>query len=64
MAQNGDAVYKLLKTNCCEAYTPTHKKEYAEVQALARNKKETLQLHCHGTGASYFQKLKDRKFSY
>ena len=39
MAQNSESVYKLLN-QLLEAYTPTAQKEYAEVQALARNKKK------------------------
>ena len=35
MAQNSESVYKLLD-QLLEAYTPTAKQEYAEVQALAR----------------------------
>lgn len=64
MAQNSDAVYKLLN-QLLDAYTPTARQEYAEVQALARQEQE------QGEGftlmpwdwAYYSHKLKDRKFN-
>ena len=62
MAQNSDAVYKLLN-QLLEAYTPTAQKEYAEVQALARNEEgESFNL-MPWDWSYYSQKLKDRKFS-
>ncbi len=61
MAQNSDAVYKLLN-QLLEAYTPTAQKEYAEVQALARNEEgESFNL-MPWDWSYYSQKLKDRKF--
>ena len=62
MAQNSDAVYKLLN-QLLEAYTPTAQKEYAEVQALARSEEgENFNL-MPWDWSYYSQKLKDRKFS-
>ena len=62
MAENSDAVYKLLN-QLLEAYTPTAQKEYAEVQALARNEEgESFNL-MPWDWSYYSQKLKDRKFS-
>ena len=62
MAQNSDAVYKLLN-QLLEAYTPTAQKEYAEVQALARNEEGEGFNLMPWDWSYYSQKLKDRKFS-
>ena len=62
MAQNSDAVYKLLN-QLLEAYTPAAQKEYAEVQALARSEEgENFNL-MPWDWSYYSQKLKDRKFN-
>lgn len=62
MAQNSDAVYKLLN-QLLEAYTPTAQKEYAEVQALARSEQGAEFVLMPWDWSYYSQKLKDRKFS-
>ena len=62
MAQNSDAVYKLLN-QLLEAYTPTAQKEYAEVQALARNEEGEGFNLMPWDWSYYSQKWKDRKFS-
>ncbi|MDO4165696.1 MAG: M3 family metallopeptidase [Bacteroides sp.] len=62
MAQNSESVYKLLN-QLLEAYTPTAHREYAEVEALAREEQgEDFQL-MPWDWSYYSQKLKDRKFN-
>lgn len=62
MAQNSETVYKLLN-QLLDAYTPTARKEYAEVQALAREEQgEQFEL-MPWDWAYYSHKLKDKKFS-
>ena len=52
MAENSDAVYKLLN-QLLEAYTPTAQKEYLEVQELARQEQgNDFLLSCLGTGVT------------
>lgn len=62
MAENSNAVYKLLD-QLLEAYTPTAKQEYAEVEALARQIEGSDFTVMPWDWAYYSQKLKDRKFS-
>lgn len=62
MAQNTDAVYKLLN-QLLDAYTPTARQEYAEVQALARREQGEDFVLMPWDWAYYSQKLKDRKFN-
>lgn len=62
MAQNSDAVYKLLN-QLLDAYTPTARQEYAEVQALAREKQGDDFILMPWDWGYYSHKLKDRKFS-
>ncbi|WP_418696904.1 M3 family metallopeptidase [Bacteroides sp.] len=62
MAQNTDAVYKLLN-QLLDAYTPTARQEYAEVQALARQEQGEDFVLMPWDWAYYSQKLKDRKFN-
>lgn len=62
MAQNSDAVYKLLN-QLLDAYTPAARQEYAEVQALARQEQgEDFKL-MPWDWSYYSHKLKDRKFN-
>lgn len=62
MAQNTDAVYNLLN-QLLDAYTPTARQEYAEVQALARQEQGEDFVLMPWDWAYYSQKLKDRKFN-
>lgn len=62
MAQNSESVYKLLD-QLLEAYTPTAKQEYAEVQALARQAEGEDFVLMPWDWAYYSHKLKDRKFN-
>ncbi len=62
MAQNSDAVYKLLN-QLLDAYTPTALQEYAEVQALARETQGEEFVLMPWDWSYYSQKLKDHKFS-
>ncbi len=61
MAETSDAVYKLLN-QLLEAYTPTAKQEYAEVEALARQTEGNDFTVMPWDWSYYSQKLKDRKF--
>lgn len=62
MAETSDAVYKLLN-NLLEAYTPAAKKEYEEVQALARKEQGAGFTVMPWDWSYYSNKLKDEKFS-
>lgn len=62
MAQNSDAVHKLLN-QLLEAYTPTAQKEYTEVQDLARQEQGDNFVLMPWDWGYYSQKLKDRKFN-
>lgn len=62
MAQNSDNVYNLLN-QLLEAYTPTAHREYAEVEALAREEQGTDFVLMPWDWGYYSQKLKDRKYS-
>ena len=62
MAQNSANVYHLLD-QLLEAYKPTAQKEYAEVQALAREEQGADFTLMPWDWSYYSQKLKDRKFS-
>ena len=62
MAQNSANVYHLLN-QLLEAYKPTAQKEYAEVQALAREEQGADFTLMPWDWSYYSQKLKDRKFS-
>lgn len=62
MAENSDNVYKLLN-QLLDAYTPTAKQEYAEVQALAREEQGDDFVLMPWDWSYYSQKLKDRKFN-
>lgn len=62
MAQNSESVYKLLN-ELLEAYTPTARKEYYEVQSLARQAQGEDFILMPWDWSYYSQKLKDRKFS-
>lgn len=62
MAQNSDAVYQLLN-QLLDAYMPTARQEYAEVQALARQQQGEDFVLMPWDWAYYSHKLKDRKFS-
>lgn len=62
MAQNSSNVYHLLD-QLLEAYKPTAQKEYAEVQALAREEQGDDFTLMPWDWSYYSQKLKDRKFS-
>ena len=62
MAQNSANVYHLLD-QLLEAYKPTAQKEYAEVQALAREEQRDDFTLMPWDWSYYSQKLKDRKFS-
>lgn len=61
MAQNSDAVYKLLN-ELLDAYTPTAQKEYAEVQKLAQETEGNDFILMPWDWAYYSNKLKDKKF--
>lgn len=62
MAQNSANVYHLLD-QLLEAYKPTAQKEYAEVQALAREEQGADFTLMPWDWGYYSQKLKDRKFN-
>ena len=62
MAQTSDAVYKLLN-QLLDAYTPTARQEYAEVQALARQTEGEDFVVMPWDWSYYSHKLKDRKFN-
>lgn len=62
MAQNSANVYHLLD-QLLEAYKPTAQKEYAEVQALAREEQGANFTLMPWDWGYYSQKLKDRKFN-
>lgn len=62
MAQNSESVYKLLN-ELLEAYMPTARKEYDEVQSLARQDRGEDFVLMPWDWSYYSQKLKDRKFS-
>lgn len=62
MAQTSDAVYKLLN-QLLDAYTPTARQEYAEVQALARQTEGEEFVVMPWDWSYYSHKLKDRKFN-
>lgn len=62
MAETADAVYKLLD-DLLEAYTPVAKKEYEEVQALARKEQGEDFTVMPWDWSYYSNKLKDEKFS-
>ena len=61
MAQNSEAVYNLLN-QLLDAYTPTAKKEYAEVQALARNEVGSSFELMPWDWSYYSNKLKNEKY--
>lgn len=61
MAQNSDAVYKLLN-QLLDAYTPTALQEHAEVQALARETQGESFTLMPWDWAYYSQKVKDQKY--
>ncbi len=61
MAENSDAVYKLLN-QLLDAYTPTAKQEYAEVEALARLMQDNDFTVMPWDWSYYSHKLKDQKF--
>lgn len=62
MAENSDAVYKLLN-QLLDAYTPTAQKEYREAQELAREVKGSDFTLMPWDWSYYANKLKDKKFS-
>ena len=62
MAQNSEAVYGLLN-QLLEAYTPAAHKEYAEVQAVAREMQGADFTLMPWDWSYYSHKLKDRKFN-
>lgn len=62
MAENSDAVYNLLN-QLLEAYTPTAKKEYQEVQELARQEQGAGFTVMPWDWSYYSNKLKDKKFN-
>lgn len=62
MAEDGDAVYNLLN-QLLEAYTPTAKKEYLEVQELARQEQGAEFTVMPWDWSYYSNKLKDKKFN-
>lgn len=62
MAQNSESVYKLLN-QLLDAYTPTARKEYAEVQALARREQGEDFILMPWDWGYYSHKLKDLKFN-
>ena len=61
MAQNSEAVYNLLN-QLLDAYTPTAKKEYAEVQALARKEAGSGFELMPWDWSYYSNKLKNEKY--
>lgn len=62
MAEKSDAVYKLLN-DLLDAYTPTARKEYEEVQQLARQTEGNDFTIMPWDWAYYSNKLKDKKFN-
>lgn len=62
MAKNSESVYKLLN-QLLDAYTPTARKEYAEVQILARQEQGEDFILMPWDWIYYSHKLKDRKFN-
>ena len=62
MAENSDAVYKLLN-QLLEAYTPTAQKEYLEVQELARQEQGNDFVVMPWDWSYYSNKLKNKKFN-
>ena len=62
MAQNSDAVYKLLN-QLLDAYTPAAQKEYAEVLALAQKLEGKSFIVMPWDWAYYSNKLKKQKFN-
>ena len=62
MAEDSDAVYNLLN-QLLEAYTPTAKKEYQEVQELARQEQGAEFIVMPWDWSYYSNKLKDKKFN-
>ena len=62
MAENSDAVYKLLN-QLLEAYTPTAQKEYLEVQELAREEQGDDFIVMPWDWSYYSNKLKNKKFN-
>ncbi|MFR8837765.1 M3 family metallopeptidase [Bacteroides nordii] len=62
MAEDSDAVYNLLN-QLLEAYTPTAKKEYQEVQELARQEQVAEFTVMPWDWSYYSNKLKDKKFN-
>lgn len=62
MAENSDAVYKLLN-QLLDAYTPTAQKEYREAQELAREVQGSSFTLMPWDWSYYANKLKDKKFS-
>lgn len=62
MAENSERVYKLLD-DLLEAYTPTAKKEYQEVQNLAREEQGADFEVMPWDWSYYSNKLKDRRFN-
>lgn len=61
MAETSDAVYKLLN-DLLDAYTPTAKSEYEEVQALARKEQGDTFVVMPWDWGYYSNKLKDERF--
>jgi len=61
MAENSGNVYKLLD-QLLDAYTPTAKQEYAEVEALARQLEGNDFTVMPWDWSYYSHKLKDQKF--
>nr|WP_251235633.1 M3 family metallopeptidase [Bacteroides nordii] len=62
MAEDSNAVYNLLN-QLLEAYTPTAKKEYQEVQELARQEQGAEFTVMPWDWSYYSNKLKDKKFN-
>lgn len=62
MAENSDAVYKLLN-ELLDAYTPTARKEYQEVQELAQQEQGAGFTVMPWDWSYYSNKLKNKKFS-
>ena len=62
MAKNSESVYKLLN-QLLDAYTPTARKEYAEVQILARQEQGEDFILMPWDWVYYSHKLKDQKFN-
>ncbi len=62
MAENNEAVYKLIN-DLLDAYSPTARKEYEEVQALARTEQGNGFVVMPWDWSYYSNKLKNQKFS-